>query len=472
MNGRDQPSIGAEVVRELAPRNRSICSRAFIKWHGVRLLEAPLRALCERGRPASASSRRPTWARPIGRALDALLELGAEIKVSYDVRTTRLHAKAWLFHRGRSDDRVCRLVQSLADGADGWSRVERPSVGGRAAPPRGHVRGHLRRLLERPGVRDIHARPMRAFDAEIAAARGASRRASSEISPLDVRPYPIRPRSSSDSTPSATSTTGGATWSSWPPARERRWSPHSTTADCVPRAGWTASCSSRTARRSCEQSLRTFREGHARREPSAKLVRRTGDGRTNGVTSSRRSSRSRTSTSATRPAITFSMVVVDEFHHAEAATYERLLRACGPGGPPRSDRDPRAHRRRSDVTRWFDGRIAVELRLWEALERSLLSPFQYFGVADDVDLSGVTWKRGRLRHRASSTALYAGNDGRAAKIVEAVTRTVADVGCDAGARLLRERRPRTVHGGSIPGCRDSGRRASRRTRRPRSVATP
>ena len=33
------------------------------------------------------------------RALDWLASIGAEVKVSYDTRTTRLHAKAWLFER-------------------------------------------------------------------------------------------------------------------------------------------------------------------------------------------------------------------------------------------------------------------------------------------------------------------------------------------------------------------------------------
>ena len=32
-------------------------------------------------------------------ALDDLRQLGAEIRVSYDTSSTRLHAKAWLFHR-------------------------------------------------------------------------------------------------------------------------------------------------------------------------------------------------------------------------------------------------------------------------------------------------------------------------------------------------------------------------------------
>ena len=33
------------------------------------------------------------------RALDALVKLGAEVRVAYQTRTTRLHAKAWLFER-------------------------------------------------------------------------------------------------------------------------------------------------------------------------------------------------------------------------------------------------------------------------------------------------------------------------------------------------------------------------------------
>ena len=33
------------------------------------------------------------------KALDRLVRLGAQVKVSYETHTTRLHAKAWLFHR-------------------------------------------------------------------------------------------------------------------------------------------------------------------------------------------------------------------------------------------------------------------------------------------------------------------------------------------------------------------------------------
>ena len=59
---------------------------------------------------------------------------------------------------------------------------------------------------------------------------------------------------------------------------------------------------------------------------------------------------------------------------------------CGPRCCSASPR-PRSGRTAGDVREWFDGRTAVELRLWEALERGLLAPFQYFGLHDDVDLS-------------------------------------------------------------------------------------
>ena len=76
----------------------------------------PPRLLARRspsGRPASSSmhgvtsrsrgrsltrSRAPTGSTE-RRALDTLVRLGARVKVSYDVARTRLHAKAWLFHR-------------------------------------------------------------------------------------------------------------------------------------------------------------------------------------------------------------------------------------------------------------------------------------------------------------------------------------------------------------------------------------
>ena len=48
---------------------------------------------------------------------------------------------------------------------------------------------------------------------------------------------------------------------------------------------------------------------------------------------------------------------------------------------------------------YFEGRIAAEIRLWEAIERKLLSPFHYFGVTDNIDLSQVRWVAGKYDER-------------------------------------------------------------------------
>ena len=51
------------------------------------------------------------------KALDKLAELGVEVKVSYDTTTTRLHAKAWLFHRDTGQSTVCIGSSNLTHSA-------------------------------------------------------------------------------------------------------------------------------------------------------------------------------------------------------------------------------------------------------------------------------------------------------------------------------------------------------------------
>jgi hypothetical protein len=81
-----------------------------------------------------------------------------------------------------------------------------------------------------------------------------------------------------------------------------------------------------------------------------------------------------------------------------------------------------------DIKHWFDGRIAAELRLWEALERGLLAPFQYFGVHDGTDLRQIGWRRGQGYDLAALSNVYTGNDRRAAVVLETLQRKVGDVG--------------------------------------------
>ena len=79
------------------------------------------------------------------------------------------------------------------------------------------------------------------------------------------------------------------------------------------------------------------------------------------------------------------------------------------------------------MTSWFDQRVAVELRLWEAIDQGFLVPFQYFGVADGTDLSQITWRRGGYVLDELSN-LLSNDDLRVAKVLEAVQRIVLDPG--------------------------------------------
>lgn len=114
----------------------------------------------------------------------------------------------------------------------------------------------------------------------------------------------------------------------------------------------------------------------------------------------------------------FDVVVVDEFHHAAAPTYTRLLARLKPrvllgltATPERTDGE--------DILRYFDGRIAAELRLWDALDRGLLSPFHYFGLHDNTDLSSIKWSR-RGYDLEQLQTLYTGNDARANLVIQEV----------------------------------------------------
>lgn len=101
-------------------------------------------------------------------------------------------------------------------------------------------------------------------------------------------------------------------------------------------------------------------------------------------------------TSITNPTH-YDFIIIDEFHHAAAPSYEELLTYYQPrillgltATPERPDG--------KNVFQYFNGRIAADLRLNEAIERKLLSPFHYFGVTDTVSLKNVQWTSGKYDH--------------------------------------------------------------------------
>ncbi|MBR1919778.1 MAG: DUF3427 domain-containing protein [Spirochaetales bacterium] len=90
----------------------------------------------------------------------------------------------------------------------------------------------------------------------------------------------------------------------------------------------------------------------------------------------------------------FAFIIIDEFHHAAARSYQDLLTYFKPNillgltaTPERMDGE--------DILKYFDGEhIAAEIRLPEAIERQLLCPFHYYGVDDGTDLRSLKWSVG------------------------------------------------------------------------------
>lgn len=86
----------------------------------------------------------------------------------------------------------------------------------------------------------------------------------------------------------------------------------------------------------------------------------------------------------------FDLIVVDEFHHAAAKTYQSLLEYFRPkfllgitATPDRMDG--------KDVYALCDGNVAFQLHFLEAIQRQWLCPFRYYGIYDETDYSGITW---------------------------------------------------------------------------------
>lgn len=420
VNGRHQPRIGHEVTHEMASADQVDLLCAFIKWHGLRIIEPAIRDLIDRGGRLRVITTTYLGATD-QRALDRLAELGADIKISYETRTTRLHAKAWLFRR-RNGTTTAYVGSSnlsraaLVDGVE-WnvriSNIEQP-----------HVINTFTATFEDywndPAFEPYE--PGKDADRLRIALRGERPdQAPTEIANLDVRPYPYQAEILADLD------------------AERKF--HGRWRNLVVMATGTgktvvAALDYRRLRREkavdsllfvahqeqiLRQSLATFRQVMGDGSFGETLVGGREPQRWRHVFASIQSLHRREIAPEA-----YDMVIVDEFHHAEAPTYGRLLERLRPrvllgltATPDRSDG--------GDVRRWFDGHAAVELHLWEALERQLLAPFQYFGLHDDVDLSQLRWKRGQGYDPTELDGVYTGNHVRARMVLRAVRDTV-DVG--------------------------------------------
>ena len=128
VNARGEPALAHALAGEIPSADSIDLLCAFVRWHGLRVLLEPLSAHCRMGKPLRVVTTVYTGSTE-RKALDWLVNLGAQVKISYDTQSTRLHAKAWLFRRAdRLFYRLHRLVKPVEVRAHRWRGVERPPI--------------------------------------------------------------------------------------------------------------------------------------------------------------------------------------------------------------------------------------------------------------------------------------------------------------------------------------------------------
>ncbi len=419
-----EPSMVVELKREILTSDRIDMLVSFIKWSGLRLLMDELREFAK-SRPLRIITTPYMGATDI-KAIDELHGLpNTSIRISYDTGRTRLHAKTYIFHRitgfstayvGSSNLSNAALSSGLEwnvkvtakDLPETFDKIEKTfdsywhdeqftAYGDAQRPLLVHALRAENRQGENAAGFTFDITPygyqkeiLEALDAErrirghhrnlIVAATGTGK---TVISAFDYRRFCETHRSSANRLLFVAHREEILTQSR----------------DCF-----------RTVLR--DQNFgELFVGGH---EPSS----------LDHLFVSIQMMNARDFTAATSPKH-FDFIIVDEFHHAAADTYQKLLAYYQPSvllgltaTPERLDA--------RDVTGYFDGRITAEIRLPEAIDRNLLAPFQYFGVSDSVDLRNLTWRRGGY-DAGELSHLYTGNRQRADLVLRSLHRYVSDL---------------------------------------------
>ncbi|WP_431188555.1 DUF3427 domain-containing protein [Arthrobacter crystallopoietes] len=417
-NGKDDPSLASELRAEIASANTVDLLCAFIRWNGIRLLESALDELHERGARLRVITTTYMGATE-RRAVDELVRrYGAEVRINYESQATRLHAKAWLFKR---DTGFCTAYvgssnlsrSALVDGLE-WnvrlSSVTTPELLNKFQmtfdsywEQRGFVPydpdtdwERLDKALERNGGTTA-IQPMGETG-------------------LEVQPH-LHQIEMLEELETARNVQGH----------------HRNLVVAATGTGKTV-LAALDYKRLCEEAGRQLtllfvahrKEILVQALSTYRAVMQSGTFGELFVGQDKPSQWKHVFASIQSLAVMgldrvepehFDVVVIDEFHHAEAPTYRRILNRLRPAELLGLTATPERGDGINVADEFFDGRVATELRLWDALDADLLVPFHYFGLADDVDLSQIEWKRGNYDLEALS-ALYTGNDARAAKVIK------------------------------------------------------
>lgn len=433
--GKGSPSLLQEIRKELASADRVDILVSFITVSGVRKLQDVLQQITARdGQAATGTCLRILTTTYTGateaRALDELARLpGCEVRVSLDGRRTRLHAKAWLFHRrsgfGSAYVGSANLSGAALTGGLEWT-VKLTQRAQQALFERASA--HFETLWADS--------EFQRYDPDDASHRRAladalGRESFGGEGPLALSFFDLQPKTYQQDMLEqlalervhgrrrnlvvAATGTGKTVVAAFDYRRI-----------CTEEGGRPRMLFVAHREEILRQALRTYRE--VLRDPEF------GELLTGGIEPQSLDHLFATIDSVTSRKLLDQLgpqhwhtVVIDECHRLAADRFHTFATQVRPrvllgltATPERSDGQA--------IAPYFDmrpdGAPAVELRLWHALDLQLLAPFEYYACDDATDFSAVPWDR--AGERDAIDQLVTGNDIRARLVVNEWSRLAAD----------------------------------------------